>query len=143
MHLNFDRRQCFAVPDGLCQLLNDELAKLASSNPHTEAITFNFRDPDYSALGGGFHPVEIRLVKHMLSGKVVWQFEYITDFSYQGFPHAELTKEIDVCFHTKEVYHLYGGNLNRRDSQMLIAMFLENFVSYYQMGVFKVTVSFD
>lgn len=143
MHLNFDRRQCFAVPDSLCQLLNDELTKLTTPNLHAETITFNFRDPDYSALGGGSHPVEIRLVKHQLSGKTVWQFEYITDFSYQGFPHAELTKEIDVCFRTKEVYHLYGGSLNRSDGEALMTLFLENFVSYYQMDVFKVTVSFD
>lgn len=142
MHLNFDREQCFAVPDSLCQLLNDGLAKLASSNPHTEAITFNFRDLDYSGFGGGFHPVEIRLVKHLLSGKTVWQFEYITDFSYQGFPHAELTKEIDVCFRTKEVYHLYEDVLNKVESQPLIDIFLNNFVGYYQMVVFKVTVTF-
>lgn len=142
MALEFDRPQCFVVPDSLCQLLNNELAKLTAPSANTQAITFNFRDPDYSALDGGFHPVEIRLSKHMVQGKPLWQFVYITDFSYQGFPHAELTKEVDVCFESKTVYHLYGGSLNRDEGQALIDLLLENFVSYVQMDVFTVSISF-
>ena len=43
-------------------------------------VTINFRDPNYSAENGGFHPVEIRLEKH----GVTWQLCYITDFTYVG-----------------------------------------------------------
>lgn len=42
-----------------------ELVKNIDSN----AVTINFRDPDYSPQTGGFHPVEIRLEK----GADQWQ----------------------------------------------------------------------
>ena len=143
MKLTFDQSQCFSVPETLCQMLNDDLAKVSVPDCNTGGIIFNFRDPDYSSSLGGYHPVEARLVKHLSQGKELWQFEYITDFSYKGFPHAELVKEIDVCFRTKRVYNLYGGYLERQDANELIVLFLENFVSYYQMNAFTVTVSFD
>nr|WP_234932772.1 DUF2787 family protein [Aeromonas caviae] len=40
------------------------------------SLVFNFRDPDYGPVRGGFHPVEIRLLKR----KDRWQFDYVTDF---------------------------------------------------------------
>ncbi|WP_225390201.1 DUF2787 family protein, partial [Escherichia coli] len=46
----------------------------------TEAVVINFRDPDYSAESGGFHPVEIRFIRKNNE----WYFDYVTDFSYMG-----------------------------------------------------------
>lgn len=140
MKLIFDQSQCFSVPETLCQLLNDELAKISVPDCNTGGIIFNFRDPDYSSSLGGYHPVELGLVKNLSQSKGQWEFEYITDFSYQG---DELVNEIDICFKTEQVYSLYGGYLGQQDSNELIALFLDNFVSYYQMNVFTVTVLFD
>lgn len=45
----------------------------------TEAVVINFRDPDYSAESGGFHPVEMRFIRQDNE----WYFDYVTDFSYR------------------------------------------------------------
>ncbi|WP_349591087.1 DUF2787 family protein [Alteromonas sp. NFXS44] len=71
----------------------------------TCAVTLNFRDPDYSAETGGFHPVEIRLEKH--GG--TWHFSYITDFTYVGIgPYAELAKDLDFDFQAGVFQNLHG-----------------------------------
>jgi hypothetical protein len=139
MKLNFNKAQCFTVPEKLYRLLNTELVTLTTPALEASAITFNFRDNDYSAELGGHHPVEIRLELH----NNLWQFIYLTDFSYQGFPYPELVKEIDACFQSKQVYSLYRGWLNRRDSNQLLKLFIENFVEYHSMGTYQVTVSCD
>jgi len=139
MKLTFNKSQYFSVPENLLSILNTELAKLTNPESNSTGITFNFRDPDYNADKGGFHPVEIRLSKHNNQ----WQFEYITDFSFQGFPFPELVKEIDICYQTKQVYNLYYGYLNKKDSNELIELFLTNFISYVEMEVFTVKITFD
>lgn len=37
----------------------------------TEAVVINFRDPDYSAESGGFHPVEIRFAVRIMNGILI------------------------------------------------------------------------
>ena len=70
-----------------------------------DSITINFRDPNYSAEDGGFHPVEIRLEKH----GDTWQFCYITDFTYVGIgPFAELAKDLDFDFQAGVFQNLHG-----------------------------------
>lgn len=137
MKLTFDRSQCFAVPDTLLSILNSTLAEITLPETNSDIIILNFRDPDYSADGGGFHPVEIRLVKH----HELWQFAYITDFSFQGLPYPELTVDIDVCFIAKQVYSIYGGWLDKTSGEELKELFLANFISYVETGVFKVEVA--
>lgn len=139
MKLTFEQSQYFSVPEKLLSILNTELAKLTDPQSDSLTITFNFRDEDYSIDNGGFHPVEIHLNKH----KTLWQFEYITDFSLQGYPYPELVKEIDVCFKSKEVNTLYGIGMNKRESDEFISLFLDNFISYVEMGVFTVKITFD
>jgi hypothetical protein len=140
MKLTFNRSQCFSVPDELLSILNTTLSTIDSPDLNTTGIIFNFRDDDYSADRGGFHPVEIRLSKQ----NEQWQFEYITDFSFLGHPYPELVKEIDVCFNTNKVYQLFIGWIeNNADADELVNMLLTNFVSYVGMSVFTVTVSFD
>jgi len=139
MKLTFDQSQYFSVPEKLLSILNTELAKLTEPESNSTGITFNFRDPDYSADKGGFHPVEIRLNKHNNQ----WQFEYITDFSFQSFPYPELVKEIDICFHSKEVSTFYGVGMNKRESDEFIKHFLGNFITYVEMEVFTVRIGFD
>lgn len=139
MKLTFDQSQCFSVPEKLLSILNTELAKLTDPDPTSRGITFNFRDENYSSDDGGFHPVEIRLNKHNNQ----WQFEYITDFSFQGFPYPELVKEIDICFHSKQVTTFFGVPMNKSESDEFIEHFIGNFTAYVDMGVFKVKIGFD
>lgn len=139
MKLTFDKRQCFSVPEKLCILLNTELAKLTEPDSSSLGITFNFRDVDYSADSGGYHPIEIRVTKH----KDLWQFEYITDFCFVGYPYPELAKDIDVCFQTKQVYTQFGIGMSKQESDEFLGMFLNNFITYVEMDVFTVKITFD
>lgn len=142
MKLTFNPSQCFSVPKALHSILNTELSKITVPQEDITGITFNFRDPDYSADDGGFHPVEIRVIK-FTNGSTHWDFEYITDFSFQGQPYPELVKEIDVCFITQQVSALYVGSLNKRDAKELFELFMMNFISYVEMDIYNVKISFD
>lgn len=142
MQLSFNKKQSFTVPEKLYQILADELADISLPDSDTQGIILNFRDPDYSIKAGGFHPVEIRLIKIMIDGEVNYQFVYITDFSFQGAPYPELAVDIDVCFIAEQVFTVYGGWLDKRSGDELKDLFLTNFISYVEMGVFKVEVTF-
>lgn len=62
-----------------------------SQQTSVRAVVINFRDPDYSAESGGFHPVEMRFIRRDNE----WYFDYVTDFSYMGRVYPELEKEMD------------------------------------------------
>jgi len=142
MELSFNKKQSFTVPEKLYQILADELAGKSLQDSDTQGIILNFRDPDYSISTGGFHPVEIRLIKTSVNDGHEYQFVYITDFSFQGAPYPELAVDIDVCFIAEQVFTVYGGWLDKRNGDELKDLFLTNFVSYVEMGVFKVEVTF-
>lgn len=91
MKLNFDL-DGLLVP--VTSTLMDLLAKVAQEQgipTDAKNIVFNFRDNTYSHDKGGYHPVEISITCH----NGLWKFDYITSFSYQGYPYPELAKEID------------------------------------------------
>ena len=136
MKIIFERPECFALPKAIYSMLTTELSKVRLK-PDITAIVLNFRDKSYSADNGGFHPVEIRLSKLNDS----WQLVYVTDFAYHGCPYPELVKEIDICFTRKQVYHLYGGWLNKQAGSELIQLFIDNFIEYHNMGVYVVEIS--
>lgn len=138
MKLTFNKSQRFAVPERLTAILNGELTNIDNAEPGINGITFNFRDDDYSADLGGFHPVEVRIV----NSDNLWTFEYITDFSFQG-AYPELVKDIDVCFLTGQIHTLYSGCLHGDSARELIDLFLSNFISYVEANIFTVSVSFD
>lgn len=137
MTLTIKRNQLPAMPDRFYQVIEKELANVDPKG--SNAITLNFRDPDYSAEDGGFHPVEVRLEKQQDH----WRFVYVTDFAFRGHPFPELVKDIDICFNSKQVYSLFSGWIGERESQGLIKLFSDNFVSYYQMEAYQVEVSLD
>ena len=137
MKLTFNKKQCFTVPEKLYQILSDELVNVLTPEIDVEVIILNFRDPDYSS-----HPLEIRLVKSMASVEAVYEFAYITDFSLQGSPYPELVVDIDVCFIAEQVYTVYGGWLDKTSGEELKELFLTNFISYVEMQVFEVEVTF-
>jgi hypothetical protein len=138
MKLNFKKNQGFTVSAKLLALLNCELAKVEKPEASFYALTFNFRDPNYSADKGGYHPIELRIEKH----DDHWDFIYITDFSYQGSPYPELVKEIDVCFETKRVFSLFGGWLSQRNGKALIKLFISNFIEYHSMNAYQTKINF-
>ncbi|WP_159820270.1 DUF2787 domain-containing protein [Colwellia sp. 20A7] len=138
MQLNFDKVQGFTVPVKLHKLLNRELAKVETPEQDLNALTFNFRDPSYSAERGGYHPVELRMEKH----NDQWQFIYMTDFSYSGGQYPELEREIDVCFETKRVFSLFSGWHNHCDGKALVKLFISNFIDYQTTNAYQTTINF-
>lgn len=73
-----------SISKKLVNLLQQELDK--SDTDVSAGVTLNFRDPDYSAESGGYHPVEIAVDGE---GRIL----YITDFAYFGIgPFAELDR---------------------------------------------------
>ena len=93
-----------------------------------------FRDPDYSAEHGGYHPVEVLVLPTGVLG-------YVTDFAYVGCPpYAELAKELDYDFSYGVFGHL-GRDYPIHEGRELFLLFQQNFVSYYQSGIFSVSVS--
>jgi integrase len=79
----------FALPvdQGLLILLNQEAAKTELNIERLTQLTFNFRNPGYSAEQGGVHPVEIRLIR----GLDGWLFDYVTDFEPYLLRHTFCT----------------------------------------------------
>lgn len=139
MKLNFNKAQYFSMPEELYLLLNTELEQVELPTANTNAITLNFRDLYYSEELGGYHPVELRLERH----KQAWQLIYITDFSFQGIPFPELTKEINICFITQRVFSLFGGWLHDKNGKVLITTFINNFIEYHAMNAYQTSISFD
>ena len=139
MKLNFNKGQCFTVPEAFYRMINKELELIETPAKEISTIVLNFRDPSYSPKTGGFHPVEARLERKVDE----WQIVYITDFSFQGFPYPELTVDIDVCFISKEVFSLFCGWLQNKNAKELLEQFIGNFIEYYSMDSYQVSVSFD
>ena len=127
---------CIRVPDNLVQQLDLLLVDIDTNN--LTSITFNFRDPEYSPNSGGFHPVEIRLMKD--NGK--WLIDYFTDFSYAG-AYAELEKEVDILFQEGTVYLAFFGTLKNHLATELAKTTISNFISYYNMDVYQTQISTD
>lgn len=142
MKLTFNKSQCFTVPEKLYQLLNDELAEFSLPEVATDGIILSFRDPDYLNTQSGYHSVEVRIEKSEVAGEVNYQFVYLTDLSFQGLPYPELTVDIDVCFIAGQVYTVYGGWLDKASGEELKELFLTNFISYVEMKVFEVEITF-
>ena len=125
------------VPESLFDVIVNAITKQSESIGNASERTINFRDKDYSAAAGGFHPVEVRLEKRGIG----WELVYITDFSYRGQSDYELVKEIDVCFVIKRVYHMLEGWLSAREGKELLTLFVTKFVEYYNTGCYQVTIS--
>ncbi|ELI8044519.1 DUF2787 family protein [Yersinia enterocolitica] len=96
------------------------------------AVSFIFRDIDYSPDNGGYHPVEIRL-NH---DNDQFYFDYITDLAYMGHVYHELEKEIDFSWSQRYVFYAGIGDLAHRDGCELFVLWQSNFINYWQMGVY-------
>lgn len=104
------------------------------------AVTINFRDPDYSAEAGGYHPVEIRIEISEDKGVL----SYITDFCYVGQGWcSELAKELDFDFESGDFYALDLPRQDLANCTEFYALWQDNFLAYNRMGVFDVTVTVE
>ena len=122
-------RDGFALPvtPALLALLSQEAERTDLDLGRCTQLTFNFRNPGYSAEQGGVHPVEIRLVR----GLDDWLFDYVTDFSYQGLGQdAELCKELDFNFLDGEHSMLGWGPLRLAEARELFDIWQRNFIGY-------------
>ncbi|HHR6044377.1 TPA: DUF2787 family protein [Providencia alcalifaciens] len=103
------------------------------------AVTMNFRDPLYSAETGGFHPVEIRLLRLHEQ----WQFDYVTDFSFMGSYYPELEKELDICWSQGYVYHFLMGDIDEEEGGALFELWQRNFIQYHKMKCYDVSIQWE
>ncbi|EPM7858493.1 DUF2787 domain-containing protein [Vibrio alginolyticus] len=142
MNLTFDvERLLLPVSVDLQDALNRVISESGKWTPMIQSVVFNFRDSSYSSESGGWHPVEIRLVRLYDQ----WIFDYITDFAYCGGPYPELVKEVDFNFSSGTASFSYVPELPITSSEVMefYSMWESNFLSYVEMGVFdeiKVTV---
>ena len=115
----------------LIEILSKEISQ-SDIIPFNDTV-INFRDPDYSPVNGGFHPVEILIDRKGI-------IQYITDFAYFGTGDmAELDKEIDFVLSSGIFQHM-GGVYPLEQGLELFEMWQNNFCFYYDMGVFAVSV---
>jgi hypothetical protein len=121
-----------AINSQLIAILELELAK--SEVDASTGVILNFRDPDYSAESGGFHPVEIAMDR---DGKLL----YLTDFAYVGAGwNVELAKELDFDF-SCGLFQQFGMDYPIAKGRELFDLWQQNFCSYVAMGVFQISVS--
>ena len=134
-------------PDGLAVPVDFKLIKHLTTLTEKESLptdvnslVFNFRDSSYSPEAGGYHPVEIRI--SLKDG--MWDFDYITDFSYQGGAFPELVKDIDFDFTANELSVLFMSVRAITSNIEFFNLWQNNFISYLSYEVFdEVTVSSD
>lgn len=118
------------VNQALLNLLSQEAERTEFDLNRCTELTFNFRNPGYSAEQGGVHPVEIRLVR----GLDDWLFDYVTDFNYQGLGQdAELCKELDFNFLDDEHFMQGWGPLRRSEARELFELWQRNFIAYCRL----------
>ena len=126
------------VSKKLVAILQRELDRLVvdqtTAEEQSEGVTFNFRDPDYSAESGGYHPVEISVDGE---GRI----SYITDFAYVGIgAFAELDREIDFDFGFRVFQHM-GREFPIERGASLFRIWQANFCSYVERQVFQISIT--
>ena len=136
------------VLNGLALPVSNEFAQLVLQqlSPATEGIdtltsaTINFRDPEYCAESGGYHPVEVRLVWQ----NNAWHFDYITSFSFVGMGWcAELAKELDFDF-GQNCFEMRGYRPQvLAVGEEMYRLFEQNFIEYVRMDVFDVVTTVE
>ncbi|WP_299661912.1 DUF2787 family protein [uncultured Psychromonas sp.] len=132
MKLNFN-------PDGFTVPVDPNLIKqleLLTDKENLEAnvteLVFNFRDKSYSANLGGYHPVEISIYLE----NAMWNFEYITDFSYLGSVFPELIAEVDFDFRNNILNVSYASKTFISAEIDFFNLWQSNFLSYLLTGAF-------
>ncbi|MGL4938767.1 DUF2787 family protein, partial [Shewanella sp.] len=90
--MKIHRETTLPLPEPIYEVLERQLAAL--NNPSLNLVTLNFRDPDYNADSGGYHPVAINRYRQ----GDCWYLNDFTDVAYCGGPFPEQEKEMEVLF---------------------------------------------
>lgn len=127
------------VSRSFTQLMFNVLSTAPDMPSSTQAVTLNFRDPQYSSERGGYHPVEIRLIR-LNEG---WRFDYVTDFGFVGTVYPELEKILDFSWTQRYVFESQMGDLTDAEGRELFTLWQQNFVSYWHADAYTTTVSWE
>lgn len=124
--------QKLPVSDQFC----DSILKLIPTDFCENDIVINFRDPNYSAEDGGFHPVEIMLTKQDNQ----WMLCYITDFCFVGQGQfVELAKCLDFDI-GKNLFQDLMGCHPLKTAHSLYKTWETNFLCYlHQFAAYDIT----
>jgi hypothetical protein len=132
LEINPQTRITMLTPE-FVQVINGVIqSSLVASNG--DGAIVNFRDPDYGAEKGGFHPVELSLSP---SGDLL----YLTDFAYFGAPpFAELGIELDWNFE-QDSFRQFDSFYDLECGRGLLGLYTKNFVAYHKGGCYEVEVT--
>ncbi|EBS2048590.1 DUF2787 family protein [Escherichia marmotae] len=131
--LNLPMSQAFIA------ILKSVISLSSQNEVNYHGVILNFRDPQYTAENGGFHPVEIRLIR-CNDG---WYFDYLTDFSFIGTVWPELEKEMDISWSQGYVWHYLMGDLEYEEGGALFELWQRNFIQYWKMKIYTVSVQWE
>lgn len=123
------------ISNTLHDLLRTKLTEQKLMESCCSYFIFNFRDSNYSAQRGGYHPVEIAIAQ---SGDH-WVIEYITDFAYVGNQQPELERCIDFDFTDQGFFTQYGGWNPIKGNSTAIELYRlweGNFLNYQEMNAY-------
>ncbi|WNP35523.1 DUF2787 family protein [Enterobacter kobei] len=139
--MNIIRQEGLSMPvsQELINIILAELSKKPPVKPNIRAVTLLFKDINYSAEKGGYHPVEIRLI----SRNDEWYFDYITDFGYMGVVYPELEKEIDISWSQQYVFLAHVGDLPVNAGRELFELWQSNFIQYHAMNAYSTSVLWE
>ena len=133
MKIQEDKNYPLSISKKFITILSSEITKAGIESSSIENyVILNFRDPDYSADKGGYHPVEV-----MINADGIIQ--YITDFAYAA-GDGELVKELDFDLNQK-LFQQMGRDYPIQEGRGLYRIFQSNFCSYYESGVYDVVAS--
>lgn len=128
-----------AVPVSLA--LVEYLSGLVDDCEVVDSITFNFKDPNYTATEGDYHPVEIR-IEADVSSEGSWSLCYITDFQIIGMGQCEeLVIDADFNFESNQ-YNTFYGSHPLPSADEYYPMWEANFITYAkEFDVFTIVVT--
>ena len=126
---------CLSFSDKLIQLLNGLIKTIQMQDGMF--VTINCRSPSYSAESGGYRPQEFGFI--VKSSKFVPL--YVTEFTYVGGSYCpELVKALDFDFQSG-VFHNEYGTVPLEQMDDMFQIWQQNFLSYFALGVYDVTIS--
>lgn len=126
------------ISQKLKSLLKIKMETFWKQNPtkkDCESLTINFRDTTYSAEAGGYHPVEIMLLKEDESQ---YQIQYLTDFAYMGSVYPELERNVDFDIANGQTFIAPMEWQSSHDKAIVefYSLWENNFLAYVQMEAY-------
>ncbi|MUJ20328.1 DUF2787 family protein [Aliivibrio fischeri] len=133
------------LPVVATEFISDAITKIKETQSINtgEYVVFNYRDKNYSADNGGFHPVEIAVqMSKDENDECTALLAYVTSFCFDGSNHyPELIKCCDYDFENGYSTHtLLGGvftqtdKVGTKEANENFEIFFKNFVEYVGIG---------